>query len=243
MVWPSRRCSRRSRPRRSGCGSTPWSIIRCVTRPGWRRRTRERLFERERRALALARGIVVTSRHTAARLADFDVPADRIRVVRPGVEVARRRTVSPGRCYGAALRRQPDAAQGAGCAAARARPRAPLRLAAAAGRTGSRPGVRRPAAPAGARPAARRPGGFSRRRRERPSSRGSMAPPIYSCCRPTMRDTASPRRGGRPRPAGDRQRCRRASGGSGRGTPSAGAARRFAGAGRCASLLAERALR
>ena len=53
---------------------------------------RERLFERERRALALARSIIVTSRHTAARLADFDVPADRIRVVRPGVGVARRRT-------------------------------------------------------------------------------------------------------------------------------------------------------
>jgi glycosyltransferase involved in cell wall biosynthesis len=51
---------------------------------------RARLFERERRALRLARGIVVTSRHTAARLADFGVPEERIRVVRPGVDATRR---------------------------------------------------------------------------------------------------------------------------------------------------------
>lgn len=55
--------------------------------------TRARLFERERRALALAHGIIVTSRHTAARLADFDVPGERIRVVHPGIDVVRRRTV------------------------------------------------------------------------------------------------------------------------------------------------------
>lgn len=52
-----------------------------------------RLFERERQALALARGIVVTSRHTAARLADFNVPADRIRVVHPGIDAIRSRAV------------------------------------------------------------------------------------------------------------------------------------------------------
>jgi glycosyltransferase involved in cell wall biosynthesis len=50
---------------------------------------RARLFERERRALRLARGVVVTSRYTAARLADFAVPEERIRVVRPGVDATR----------------------------------------------------------------------------------------------------------------------------------------------------------
>ena len=47
---------------------------------------RDRLYERERQALALARGVVVTSGHTALRLADFGVPARRILVVRPGVD-------------------------------------------------------------------------------------------------------------------------------------------------------------
>ena len=56
---------------------------------------RARLFERERRALSLARGIVVTSRHTAARLAGFGVPTDRIRVVRPGIDAKSRRPASP----------------------------------------------------------------------------------------------------------------------------------------------------
>lgn len=46
---------------------------------------RTRLFEAERRALTLAQGVIVTSEHTAGRLADFDVPAERIRIVRPGV--------------------------------------------------------------------------------------------------------------------------------------------------------------
>jgi glycosyltransferase involved in cell wall biosynthesis len=55
---------------------------------------RAKLFERERRALALACGVVVTSRHTAARLADFGVPAERMRVVRPGVDGTRRRRKS-----------------------------------------------------------------------------------------------------------------------------------------------------
>jgi glycosyltransferase involved in cell wall biosynthesis len=56
---------------------------------------RTELFERERQALALARGVVVTSRHTAARLGDFGVPAERMRVVRPGVEANRRRPAPP----------------------------------------------------------------------------------------------------------------------------------------------------
>jgi glycosyltransferase involved in cell wall biosynthesis len=58
---------------------------------------RARLLERERQALALARGVVVTSRHTALRLADLGVPADRLRVVHPGVDsVRRRRPASSG---------------------------------------------------------------------------------------------------------------------------------------------------
>ena len=56
---------------------------------------RARLFERERRALALVRGVVATSRHTAARIADFDVPLERMRVVRPGVVATRRRPATP----------------------------------------------------------------------------------------------------------------------------------------------------
>jgi glycosyltransferase involved in cell wall biosynthesis len=44
------------------------------------------LFERERRALALAQGVVVTSAHTALRLFEFGVPAERVHVVRPGAE-------------------------------------------------------------------------------------------------------------------------------------------------------------
>jgi glycosyltransferase involved in cell wall biosynthesis len=43
------------------------------------------LFNQERSALARVRGVIVTSRHTARRLADFAVPTDRIRVVPPGV--------------------------------------------------------------------------------------------------------------------------------------------------------------
>jgi glycosyltransferase involved in cell wall biosynthesis len=50
-----------------------------------------RLYERERQALGLARGVVVTSEHTGLRLADFGVPAGPVRVVRPGVHVPPRR--------------------------------------------------------------------------------------------------------------------------------------------------------
>jgi glycosyltransferase involved in cell wall biosynthesis len=47
------------------------------------------LYAQERRALALAKGVVVTSAHTARRLAELAVPAQRIRVVRPGIETRR----------------------------------------------------------------------------------------------------------------------------------------------------------
>jgi glycosyltransferase involved in cell wall biosynthesis len=55
---------------------------------GYPAAVRGRLYERERQALALARGVVVTSEHTALRLTAFGVPAGRIRVVRPGVDGA-----------------------------------------------------------------------------------------------------------------------------------------------------------
>lgn len=51
---------------------------------------RELYFERERRALSAVRGIVVTSRYSAARLADYGVDAARIAVVTPGVDPAPR---------------------------------------------------------------------------------------------------------------------------------------------------------
>nr|WP_301289109.1 glycosyltransferase family 4 protein [Natronocella acetinitrilica] len=49
---------------------------------------RQALFERERAALAVCRGVVVTSGFTARRLTDFDVAARRIHVVPPGVTAA-----------------------------------------------------------------------------------------------------------------------------------------------------------
>lgn len=49
-------------------------------------------FESEKRALASVRGVVATSDFTASRLADLGVPASRVRVARPGVDVR-----SPGR--------------------------------------------------------------------------------------------------------------------------------------------------
>lgn len=48
------------------------------------------LFESERRALAHAYRVVVTSPSTAHALADFDVPASRIAVIEPGTDPARR---------------------------------------------------------------------------------------------------------------------------------------------------------
>jgi glycosyltransferase involved in cell wall biosynthesis len=47
---------------------------------------RARLLERERRALALARHVVVTSRATGLRLAELGVPPERVSVVAPGVD-------------------------------------------------------------------------------------------------------------------------------------------------------------
>jgi glycosyltransferase involved in cell wall biosynthesis len=46
------------------------------------------LFESERRALASARGVIVTSPSTARALAAFDVPVSRIVVVEPGTDPA-----------------------------------------------------------------------------------------------------------------------------------------------------------
>ena len=51
---------------------------------------RELYFERERRALSRVRGVIVTSRYSAARLADHGVEATRIAVVTPGVDTATR---------------------------------------------------------------------------------------------------------------------------------------------------------
>ena len=48
----------------------------------------EHLFASERETLQHVRGVIVTSPFTARRLADFDVPADRIRVVEPGTDPA-----------------------------------------------------------------------------------------------------------------------------------------------------------
>ncbi|MCL7945728.1 glycosyltransferase [Marinobacter sp. ATCH36] len=48
--------------------------------------TRDWLFRVERRALAAVAGVITTSRHTAERLRDYNVPAQRIRVVEPGAD-------------------------------------------------------------------------------------------------------------------------------------------------------------
>lgn len=57
---------------------------------------RQALFDSERRALAHARGVIVTSPSTARALADFDVGASRIVVVEPGTEPAPLATGSGG---------------------------------------------------------------------------------------------------------------------------------------------------
>lgn len=57
---------------------------------------RQALFDSERRALAHARGVIVTSPSTARALADFDVEAARIVVVEPGTEPAPLATGSGG---------------------------------------------------------------------------------------------------------------------------------------------------
>ncbi len=49
---------------------------------------RDRLAERERRALAAADGVIVTSGFTARRLGGFGVHPDRVRVARPGTDPA-----------------------------------------------------------------------------------------------------------------------------------------------------------
>jgi glycosyltransferase involved in cell wall biosynthesis len=57
---------------------------------------RQALFDSERRALAHARGVIVTSASTARALADFDVEASRVVVVEPGTEAAPLATGSGG---------------------------------------------------------------------------------------------------------------------------------------------------
>ncbi|PWG74538.1 glycosyl transferase family 1, partial [Enterococcus hirae] len=46
---------------------------------------RQWFLESEKRALGFVRGVVTTSQHTAACLADYDVPPEVIRVAEPGV--------------------------------------------------------------------------------------------------------------------------------------------------------------
>jgi glycosyltransferase involved in cell wall biosynthesis len=48
----------------------------------------DQLRDSETRALEAVRGVITTSTFTARRLADFEVPVNRIRVVEPGVEAA-----------------------------------------------------------------------------------------------------------------------------------------------------------
>lgn len=55
---------------------------------GLRENRRARLFESEKRALRAVRGVLVTSRFTARRLADFEVPEKRVGVAPPGVDRA-----------------------------------------------------------------------------------------------------------------------------------------------------------
>ncbi|HAU16820.1 MAG TPA: glycosyl transferase family 1, partial [Marinobacter adhaerens] len=45
---------------------------------------RQWFFDSETRALGFVNGVITTSQHTAARLADYEVPAERIRVAEPG---------------------------------------------------------------------------------------------------------------------------------------------------------------
>ena len=46
---------------------------------------RQWFFDSETRALGFVNGVITTSQHTAARLADYEVPAEMIRVAEPGV--------------------------------------------------------------------------------------------------------------------------------------------------------------
>ncbi|MBU2955576.1 glycosyltransferase family 4 protein [Marinobacter sp. F3R08] len=46
---------------------------------------RQWFFESEKQALRFVRGVITTSQYTAARLADYDVPAEACRVAEPGV--------------------------------------------------------------------------------------------------------------------------------------------------------------
>ncbi|SNC68169.1 Glycosyltransferase involved in cell wall bisynthesis [Marinobacter sp. es.048] len=50
---------------------------------------RQWFFDSEKRALGFVKGVITTSRHTADRLADYDVPAEAIRIAEPGVSRAK----------------------------------------------------------------------------------------------------------------------------------------------------------
>ncbi|MEP1216166.1 MAG: glycosyltransferase [Marinobacter sp.] len=66
---------------------------------------RDWLFRVERRALAVVEGVITTSRHTAERLHDYNVPAKRIRVVEPGSDTItnQARTGKPSKAPGTGL--------------------------------------------------------------------------------------------------------------------------------------------
>ena len=193
---------------------------------------RDRLFERERRALSLVRGVVVTSATTARRLADFAVPAGRIRVVLPGVATAspQCRCCRPptARTADTAVCRLTDAPQGPGRAPACAGAIPPSALAPAAGRTGARPSIRRPPAAVGGLPATARSHRLGRRG---DASGDAGGIPDRRCLRPAVasRGIRHRRRRGRSvRPADRRQRRRCHRRGGGGITAPAGSSRRSA---------------
>ena len=125
-AWPSARCPRPRGVTPRGCGWWPWSIIRSRPKPGSPREAAAALFDSERRALAATRGVVVTSRATAAMLAAYGVADERITVVVPGTSraPAARGTRAGDRAgrRAAAVRGDAGTAQGARGAARGARP-------------------------------------------------------------------------------------------------------------------------
>ena len=86
----ARRAARRGRSaRRRGCGSSRSCIIRSPPRPASIPTLAAALeIERAARARRGRDAVVVTSRATAAALADYGVAADRITVVEPGTDPA-----------------------------------------------------------------------------------------------------------------------------------------------------------
>ena len=104
-----------------GCASWPSCTIRCRTRRGFPPGCAPRLAASERRALAAAAGVIVTSDFTARRLRRFGVRADRVRVARPGTDPAPPAVgPGPGAPAAAAVGGGGRAAEGARRARARA---------------------------------------------------------------------------------------------------------------------------